>query len=59
MKTGLSCFAKVRGMIAEAGRLGAVKQALVNPSDETLWNVLSACSNTGASCCRAKRISTC
>lgn len=35
-------------MIAEAGRLGTVRQALVNPSDECLWNLLSACSNTGA-----------
>ena len=35
-------------MIAEAGRLGEVRQALVNPSDEALWNLLSACSNTGA-----------
>jgi hypothetical protein len=34
-------------MIAEAGRLGTVRQALVNPSDECLWNLLSACSNTG------------
>ena len=43
-------------MIAEAGRLGTVRQALVNPSDECLWNLLSACSNTGgaptASCCK-------
>lgn len=36
-------------MIAEAGRLGQVRQALVNPSDECLWNLLSACSNTGES----------
>ncbi len=35
-------------MIAEAGRLGAVRQALINPSDEAMWNLLSACSNTGA-----------
>ena len=35
-------------MLAENGRLAAVRQAIVNPSDEALWNLLSSCSNTGA-----------
>ena len=29
----------------EAGRLEEVLQALVNPSDEALWNLMTACSN--------------
>ncbi len=36
-------------MLAESGRLKAVRQVIVNPSDEALWNLMSACSNTGAS----------
>ncbi len=32
----------------EAGRQAACTQAVVNVSDEALWNLLSACSNTGA-----------
>lgn len=39
-------FRRVRGLVAEAGRLGEVRQVIVNPSDEALWNLLSACSNT-------------
>ena len=40
---------QVRHMLAESGRLKAVRQVIVNPSDEALWNLMSACSNTGAS----------
>ena len=32
----------------EAGRLAACTQAVVNISDDALWNLLSSCSNTGA-----------
>ena len=42
-------------MLAESGRLKAVRQVIVNPSDEALWNLMSACSNTGACpCCLAR-----
>lgn len=40
------CAEKATGM-QEAGRAGACVQAVVNISDEALWNLLSACSNTG------------
>ena len=39
---------QVRHMLAERGRLKQVRQVIVNPSDEALWNLMSACSNTGA-----------
>ena len=38
-------------MLAETGRLAEVKQVIVNPSDEALWNLMSSCSNTGALRC--------
>lgn len=34
-------------MLAENGRLAEVKQAILNPSEEALWNLMSSCSNTG------------
>lgn len=37
-------FRKVRRWLQEAGRLDVV-QAVVNPSDEAMWNLLTACSN--------------
>lgn len=39
-------FRRVRGLVAEAGRLGEVRQVVINPSDEAVWNLLSASSNT-------------
>ena len=42
------CPYQVRHMLVENGRLAEVKQAIVNPSDEVLWNLMSSCSNTGA-----------
>jgi NAD-dependent SIR2 family protein deacetylase len=38
-------FRHVRRWLAEAGRGAEVVQAVVNPSDEALWNLLTACSN--------------
>lgn len=40
-------FKKVRTMLASSGRLAAVSQVLVNPSDDVYFNLLSSCSNTG------------
>ncbi len=47
---------QVRHMLAETGRLRAVRQVIVNPSDEALWNLMSACSNTGAPLFRLARL---
>ena len=33
----------------EAHRLEVTHQAIINLSEEALWNVMSACSNTGES----------
>ncbi|GAB4820047.1 hypothetical protein N2152v2_007093 [Parachlorella kessleri] len=38
-------FRNVRKWLAEAGRLDDVLQAVVNPSDEALWNLMTASSN--------------
>ena len=43
-------FRKVRHWLQEAGRLGVV-QAVVNPSDEALWNLLTASSNQRERAC--------
>ncbi|KAK9839228.1 hypothetical protein WJX81_002717 [Elliptochloris bilobata] len=39
-------FRRVRHYLQEAGRQGVCMQAVVNISDEALWNLLSSCSNT-------------
>ena len=41
-------FRRVRQFLAQANRLATTQQAIINLSDESLWNLLSACSNTGA-----------
>lgn len=41
-------FRSVRRWLAEAGRSGDCLQAVVNPSDEALWNLRTASSNLGA-----------
>lgn len=38
-------FRKVRRWLQEVGRLEDVVQAVINPSDEAMWNLLTACSN--------------
>ena len=38
-------FRKVRHWLQEAGRLDKVVQAVINPSDEALWNLMTASSN--------------
>lgn len=38
-------FRKVRHWLQESGRAEDVLQAIVNPSDEAMWNLLTACSN--------------
>ena len=40
-----SYFRRIRRALQEAGRSDTVVQALINPSEETLWNLLTACSN--------------
>ncbi|KAK9835442.1 hypothetical protein WJX74_000122 [Apatococcus lobatus] len=39
-------FRRVRQFLAQADRLASTQQAIINLSDESLWNLLSACSNT-------------
>lgn len=39
-------FRRVRQFLAQADRLSFTQQAIINLSDESLWNLLSACSNT-------------
>ena len=39
-------FRRVRQFLAQAERLTSTPQAIINLSDESLWNLLSACSNT-------------
>ena len=39
---------QVNAAAQEAGRLAVCTQAVVNISDDALWNLLSSCSNTGA-----------
>lgn len=41
----ISYFRRVRRTLAEEGRLAIVPQALINPSEEVLWNLLTALSN--------------
>lgn len=43
-------FRKVRNWLREAGRLDKVLQAVINPSEEALWNLVTACSNQRESC---------
>jgi hypothetical protein len=38
-------FRNVRHWLAEAQRAEHVVQAVVNPSDEAVWNLMTACSN--------------
>ncbi len=38
-------FRKVRHWLQEAGKSEHVVQAVINPSDEALWNLMTACSN--------------
>ena len=38
-------FRKVRGWLQKVGRAEEVVQGVVNPSDEALWNLMTACSN--------------
>ena len=38
-------FRKVRKWLQEAGKLEDVVQAVINPSDEALWNLKTASSN--------------
>ncbi|CAL5224232.1 g6884 [Coccomyxa viridis] len=38
-------FRRVRGYLQEAGRLQTCKQAVINLSEDCLWNLLSSCSN--------------
>lgn len=38
-------FRKVRRWLQEAGRSEQVTQVVINPSDEALWNLMTACSN--------------
>jgi len=38
-------FRKVRTFLREQGRAEMVQQAILNPSEEAHWNVVSACSN--------------
>jgi NAD-dependent SIR2 family protein deacetylase len=38
-------FRKVRHWLQEAGRSEHVTQVVINPSDEALWNLMTACSN--------------
>lgn len=40
-----SYFRKVRHWLQEESRLESVVQVIVNPSDESLWNLMTACSN--------------
>ncbi len=47
-------FRRVRQFLAQADRLATTQQAIINLSDESLWNLLSACSNTGAPWLRSK-----
>lgn len=51
-----SYFRRVRRALQETGRIDRVIQALINPSEDTLWNLLTACSNQrmclrGLVCC--------
>lgn len=39
--------AVLRRATQEAGRHEGVLQAVINPSDEALWNLMTACSNQG------------
>ncbi|KAK9807531.1 hypothetical protein WJX72_001817 [[Myrmecia] bisecta] len=41
-------FRRVRHYLNEVGRLDVCRQVVINPSDESLWNLLSACSNIGS-----------
>lgn len=43
-----SYFRRARAFLHSIGRLGACAQAVINPSEESLWNLTSACSNMGA-----------
>ncbi|CAK0785394.1 hypothetical protein CVIRNUC_008603 [Coccomyxa viridis] len=38
-------FRRVRGYLQESGRLETCKQAVINLSEDCLWNLLSSCSN--------------
>ena len=40
-------FRRVRGMLRSAQRAAACRHALINPSEDALWNLTSACSNLG------------
>ncbi len=40
-------FRRVRRTLQEVSRLHVCKQAIINPSDEALWNLLSANNNRG------------
>lgn len=49
-----SCIGKMTGVrrqfnmrMQEAGRLETCKQAVINLSEDCLWNLLSSCSNVG------------
>jgi len=38
-------FRRVRHTLAEAGKLDSVPQAVINPSEDALWNILTSMSN--------------
>lgn len=42
-------------VLQEVGRLQQCKQAIVNPSEDCKWNLLSSCSNMGTHHCSAKK----
>ena len=46
-----SYFRRARAFLHSVGRLGACAQAVINPSEDSLWNLTSACSNMGVCAC--------
>ena len=49
---------QVRSYLMEAGRLHAVRQVLINTSEDAFWNLMSSSSNIGG-CCTHSQPSVC
>ena len=45
--SAMSVAIQVRQYLREANHLAVTPQAIVNITEEALWNLMSACSNTG------------
>ena len=48
---------QVRSYLMEAGRLHAVRQVLINTSEDALWNLMSSSSNIGSYCTLSQPVS--